>query len=624
MCGILLTFNADGIEHERSEIERALRALKHRGPDDQQLYTDKHFAIGHTRLSIIDAAHSKQPFRSADGRYTLSFNGEIYNYQTLKSDLSSKWTFKTQGDTEVLLAGLITEGTAFISKLRGMWAFVWIDHHQQSVLLCRDAIGKKPLYYSLEKSALHIASELPALLLLLKNKPAECDHSTDHYFQFGYVPAGKTIYQQIESLLPGEYATWQVNASSIGSASLENSAALKRTRYWQPQLPPAFTGSYAEGQAELKSRLFSAVQKRLLASDVEVGCLLSGGVDSSIVALLAQQQLKTPLKTFCIGFKQHSYDESAFAQQVAQHIGSEHHTQMLDQFSPSQLMTLLQQHVGQPFYDVSILPTAMAFGLAKNKVKVVLTGDGADELFSGYRRYQARYLFDRLGLSHPLPQQALRYLSALVGDTTDHHSRSFKRKLRLFADYCTRQHQEQQQYAPSQFAPDLYRRLFPHSQLTRYPAHGNTDAVSNMQLSDLSLYLPQDILIKADIASMANSIEARSPYLDADVIELALSFPIHWKQTLTYGKKILKETYAKHFPKRFLQRQKQGFSVPVGDWFKGALGDDLTQRLHDYSQPRINIAAVLELLTQHRLGQQDWGLQLWLIYCYLVWRQAPA
>ena len=509
------------------------------------------------------------------------------------------------------MAGLIIEGTAFISKLRGMWAFVLVDHQQQNVLLCRDAIGKKPLYYRIENAALHVASELPALLLLLKHKPTECDHSTDHYFQFGYVPAGKTIYQNIHALLPGEYATWEANTSS-----------LKRTRYWQPQLPPTFSGSYAEGKAELQSRLFNAVQKRLLASDVEVGCLLSGGVDSSIVALLAQQQLKTPLKTFCIGFKQQSYDESAFAQQVAQRIGSEHHTQILDQFSSQQLMNLLQQHVGQPFYDVSILPTAMAFGLAKNKVKVVLTGDGADELFSGYRRYQARYLFDRLGLSHPLPQQALRYLSELIGDTTEHHSRSFKRKLRLLADYCARQQQEQQQYAPTQFSPDLYQRLFPHSQLTHYPpALSNTDAVSNMHLSDLSLYLPQDILIKADIASMANSIEARSPFLDAEVIELALSFPIHWKQTLSSGKKILKETYAQHFPKRFFQRQKQGFSVPVGSWFKGALGDDLTQRLHHYTQQRINSGAVLELLRQHRLGQQDWGLQLWLIYCYLVWWQ---
>jgi asparagine synthase (glutamine-hydrolysing) len=609
MCGILLKFNANNAQGDTTRFEKALSALKHRGPDDQQMLIDHHFCIGHTRLSIIDAVHSKQPFRSHDGRYTLSFNGEIYNYQALKSALHAQWRFNTQGDTEVLLAGLIVEGSAFISKLRGMWAFALVDHQQQSVLLCRDAVGKKPLYYCIEKSQLNVASELPALRLLLDHQPSECASATDHYFQYGFMPVGKTIYENIFSLLPGEYATWQAN-----------SPQLNRTRYWQPQLPASFMGSYAEGQDELQSRLRQAVQKRLLASDVEVGCLLSGGVDSSIIALLAQQQLQTPLKTFCIGFKANSYDESRFAQQVAQRIGSEHHTQMLDQFAPQEFITLLMQHVGQPFYDVSLLPTSMAFALAKNKVKVVLTGDGADELFSGYRRYQARYLFDRLALGHSLPQQALHYLSSLLGDTTEHHSRSFKRKLRLFADYCTRQQQETLQCAPSQFAPALYQRLFPHSQPTPYPPTAHTDSVSHMQLCDMSLYLPQDILIKADIASMANSIEARSPFLDADVIELALSFPIQWKQTLTSGKKILKETYADFFPKKFFNRQKQGFSVPVGEWFKGKLGDDLTQRLKDQPEKKINGVAVIDLLTQHRHGHQDWGLQLWLIYCYFVWK----
>ena len=607
MCGILLQYTTKPSEEKQQHFSSALRSLTHRGPDAQNSLFMSPFYIGHTRLSIIDLSTSNQPIQSPDKNHTLTYNGEIYNYKALRTQLSPRWSFKTHGDTEVLLAGLMLEGPAFLTKLNGMWAFAFVNHQENSVFLARDPIGKKPLYYTTLNNELALSSELPALKKILQSSPATNQSALSHYFQYGYTPTDKTIYQDIHKLPPGCYATWQPQAQ------------IDIQPYWSPieSITP-FQGTYDEAKDQLKIELEESVKKRLV-SDVEVGCLLSGGVDSSIVACLAAKQSSKPLKTFCIGFDEKSYDESRHARIIANQIGSDHSEITLQDFDQERLTKLILQHIGEPFADISILPTFLAFQLASQHVKVVLSGDGADELFSGYRRYQARYVYDTLHLGNPLFRFTLNKLSALLGDTTKHHSGSIKRRLRLLANFCERTRQNHQQFAPEQFEKGIFQALFPHAELRPYPLNDfNTNPVSKMQFCDQTHYLPEDILLKVDRAAMANSVEPRAPFLDKSVIRFVNSLPIHYKQKLLHGKHILKDTYTNHFPKNFLARKKQGFAVPIGNWFKGRLGKKLLE-MSQLDTHYVNSNSLQNLIKKHQTGQQDYGLQLWLIYCYFIW-----
>ncbi|WP_417914325.1 asparagine synthase (glutamine-hydrolyzing) [Candidatus Electronema sp. JM] len=611
MCGIALLFDEQlSADELRARMQAALTAQQHRGPDDAGIWQGPGISVGHRRLSIIDQAGSKQPMRSADGRYVLSFNGEIYNYQELRPDLVGEWQFQTNGDTEVLLAGLILRSTAFIDRMEGMWAFALWDNLERRLLLCRDRMGKKPLYYQTDGRFLACASELPALRKLAARPWAEDMDATADFLRHGYYLPGSTAYQGVQELLPGHLLEW-----SPGKACAEQP-------FWSLQIR-TFQGSQEDAAAELRMRLVRAVRRRMVA-DVEVGAFLSGGVDSSLVVSIMRTELGIRPKTFTIGFEEKSYDEREFAGQIATRLGTDHHVNVLESWDRAHLTNLILNNVGQPFADSSILPTLMVSQLASSKVKVALSGDGGDELFSGYQRYQARAILRwYLHLPKPLRSGVEKLVRALP-EPMAHHSRSLIKKAHLFQDIINRIEDETPYFAPVLYAKEHCRRLFPElagrgKSLPQIPAAADADDIQRMMAADALIYLPQDILVKVDRASMCWALEARAPFLDRDVVELAFSLPRSWHRSGLSGKKMLRLACGDLLPDNIWTRRKQGFGVPIHDWFRKELGQELEELLAKDSGPLCR-AEALALLDQHRQGIRDHGYRLWSLYIYLLWR----
>ncbi|MDU9048771.1 MAG: asparagine synthase (glutamine-hydrolyzing) [Candidatus Electrothrix sp. Rat3] len=611
MCGIAFSYSEDltGEEH-RVKIGRALSAMEHRGPDDEGVWQGRDVSIGHRRLSIIDQAGSLQPMQSPDGRFILSYNGEIYNYKELRPLLEGRWKFQTKGDTEVLLAGLITQGISFIDRMEGMWGFALWDNQEKKLLLCRDRMGKKPLYYQAAGSALLCASELPALSRLAVGAWEEDLDSTADFLRHGYYLPGTTAYQGVHEVLPGHLLHW-----SPGASCREDS-------YWSLQIR-SFAGSREDAAAELRSTFIRAVERRMVA-DVEVGAFLSGGVDSSLVVSIMATELGVHPKTFTIGFNERSYDEREFAEQIAVQQNTDHYVKVLDSWDREYLTGLILNNIGQPFSDSSLLPTAMVSQLAASKVKVALSGDGGDELFSGYQRYQARSIlrwYTRLPKSLRLGAEKI---IRAIPEPMAHHSHSFIKKAHLFQDILNRIKEETPYFAPVLYARNDYNALFPEllgrgHKPPNIPEECNLDDIQRMMFADALIYLPQDILVKVDRASMGNSLESRAPFLDRDVVELAFSLPRSWHRSGVTGKKMLRRSFSDILPDAIWNRRKQGFGVPIHDWFRNELGKELEQLLIQKQTP-LNVPQVLQLLQQHRQGLRDHGYRLWCLYIYLLWK----
>lgn len=608
MCG--LAFLADP-KCTNDILERrmrnALECLVPRGPDAEGFLQNDHLFFGHRRLSIIDLGGSQQPFCSPCGRYTLVFNGEIYNYRELKEDLISKWAFVTHGDTEVLFAGLVLYGESFLSCLNGMWAFIFYDALTGEALLSRDRLGKKPLFYSGKSltEGFYAASEIPALKCLLPFRPNIDSAGFVDYWRFGFQLGGATAYSEISELDAGCYL--KVSAYECGCpefyevpvwASDKDSTTLKQGRYEQ----------------ELYESLQKAVERRLVA-DVEVGCFLSGGLDSSIVALLASK--RGQIRTFSMAFQDKSFDESTYANQIAKILGTKHQTYYFKDPSVEQLEKVILLRIGQPFIDTSILALdQLCFEVAK-EVKVALSGDGADELFGGYERYGAARIY---AVYRRLPvwirqqfESSLRY----VREGHSHHSSSFLKKLVLF----TRLAREfgGSYVAPHLFGKDQLQLLLGWQQLELIGDDSwiLSDPVHFMMQRDLQHYLQKDILRKVDAASMHHGLEVRCPFLDPEVIRLAHSRNGFEHRSLFRGKHLLRQVFAKDLPDWLFRRKKHGFVTPVARWFRGALGARLEQLLMEVAHP-LNKEYVRVLLKEH-CESKDWSSQLWAIYIYLIW-----
>ena len=614
MCGVTFIHEAGTEEPAlRARSKAALNALRHRGPDGEGLFSGDSWAIGHRRLSIIDIAGSPQPMWDPLRRYCLSYNGEVYNYRELRADLEPHWTFSTEGDTEVVLAGLLLKGPDFLGLMEGMWAIALWDTEDRSLFLARDRMGKKPLYYDATGPGFACASELPALRQLVEHPWHEDEDSTADYLRYGYCLPGYTAWREVREVLPGHYLHWAPGRGSVDQQG-----------YWQLK-PGRFEGTQSEAAARLRETLIQAVQRRLVA-DVEVGAFLSGGVDSSLVCAIVRKELGQPLKSFTIGFPDRSYDEREFAHRAAVHFGTDHYAEELSEFSPDVLQNLLLANLGQPFQDSSLLPTALVSRVAAKHVKVALSGDGGDELFSGYQRYQARAIL-RWYTRLPRGLRAnLEHLLRMIPEPGDHHSRSLIKKAHLFCDVTERLDEETPYVAPVMFqralrlklAPDIVDRGHAPPGL---PESTEPDDIARMMAADALVYLPQDILAKVDRASMAASLEARAPFLDRGVVELAFSLPRSWHRRGFSGKRVLHEAFGDLLPEWLWRRRKQGFGVPIHAWFRGPWGNTLSAFLSDSSTGPLQAEPVLDLLKQHRAGHRDHGYRLWLIYAYLLWRR---
>lgn len=591
-------------------MDAALQRLKHRGPDETGCFVGDDFVAGHTRLAIIDLKGGHQPMRDPAGRWVLVFNGEIYNYRELRAQLQGRWDFRDDSDTEVLLAGLIIEGARFVERLDGMWAFVLHDRASGDMLLSRDRFGKKPLYYRRHGAIFACASELPALEVLTPDVAITEDAAgIADYFRYGYALPGATCVSGVSEVLPAHTLQFRADGS------------IAQERYWSPSVEP-WTGSFEEAAEQVRELLTQGVCRRQLASDVEVGAFLSGGVDSTTVCALAQESSFGKLRTFTAGFAEPTYDERAPAARAAAELGTLHTAEEIKPDMAAALATELPRRMGQPFGDSSLVPSALVASVAAKHVKVVLTGDGSDEIFGGYARYMGRLLRQRY---HRLPAPLRSVVERTVLATPEpyaHHSGSLLKRAHLFVRLAR---EDRDTYiGPPAIRKETLAKLVPGlgagNPMPDRPWPNDPAELRHMLLMDCLVYLPQDILQKVDRATMMYSLEARSPFLDKALFEFAIRLPWQWHFSGMQGKRVLRAAMRGRVPDFIWARRKQGFASPVSHWMSGWLGDDLLAMTDSGNTGVVDAAGVRKLLNEHRAGRADHSQPLWLTYAYLRWR----
>jgi asparagine synthase (glutamine-hydrolysing) len=621
MCGIVGIANANSRLVSREILEKMNACIAHRGPDDDGFYVRENVGLAMRRLSIIDVAHGKQPIHNSDRTAWIVFNGEIYNFQELRADLEKQGgQFYTNSDTEVILHLYNKYGVDCVGHLRGMFAFAIWDEREKTLFIARDRIGKKPLLYShLADGSLVFGSEFRALLAH-PNVSREVDYQAiHHYLSLAYVPAPLTAFQKIRKLRPGHWLLWK-------------NGEIKTKRYWQPDFSKKIKISAAEAEEETLRLTREAVRLRLI-SEVPLGAFLSGGVDSSVVVALMAEQSSTPVKTFSIGFEEQDFSELKYARMVAEHVGAEHHEFTVKPDALEVLPTLVR-HYGEPYADPSAIPTFYVARETRRHVTVALNGDGGDESFAGYERYIAMKLAERY---HQLPrilrQSFIEKAVNLV--PTSEIKRSRARDLKRFLQAAAQPKAERyltwmsaiDRTAKNELYSDEFKNdtkaLETRDFLAKWFSSANgSGIVDATMMTDQQTYLPDDLLVKVDIASMANSLEARSPLLDHKVIEFAASLPENLKLRGTTSKYLLKKIAAKLVPPKAVYRRKMGFGVPVGKWFRGALEPFLRETLlseKSLGRGLFRPATVSRFVDEHISGERDFTYQLWTLLMLELW-----
>jgi asparagine synthase (glutamine-hydrolysing) len=604
ICGIAST-NSSGI----SERVAAMSAtLVHRGPDSSGKFSDEGVALAARRLSIIDLETGDQPVANENGTVHVVQNGEIYNYRELRRELErAGHSFRTQGDTEVLLHLYEEHGDQFAERLRGMFAIAIWDASHRRLVLARDRFGIKPLYYRHADNELAFASELRAL------PRGEIDlDALEAFLAFNSIPAPLTIFRAIRKLPPGHLLIYE-------------DGRLELRRFARPApLDELREDEEAELVEELRSRLRDSVRAHLV-SDVPVGVLLSGGVDSAFLAALAAEETSEPLRTFSIGFEERSFDELAGARLVAECYGTEHRELVLRP-DAALLLPALADAFDEPFADSSALPTYLVSQLAANDVKVALSGEGGDELFGGYYTYAADLLAERVGglarLARPLVE---RLPTSSSKASFDYKAKRFVRAAHLPS--LERHHGWKEIFSPGLRAELTGRRsAFDPVDILRdrYRETESADELARLQDVDLGIYLVDDLLVKTDRASMAHSLEARVPYLDTVVTNLALALPTRHKIRGLSKKVLLRKAAAPLLPREIVHGKKRGFSIPAAAWLRGELEPFARQTLSRETLQRqgyFHADVVTRLLDDHVAGREDRSRQLWGLLAFTLWHE---
>lgn len=636
MCGICGACWTDAGQALGDEALDAMTdRLIRRGPDDRGTYRDAHAALGFRRLSIIDVAGSHQPLSNEDGSVWVAYNGEIYNYQALRHRLEARGhRLRTAGDTEVLVHLYEDEGAAgLFPLLRGMFAFAIWDSARRRLVLGRDRLGQKPLLYHLGPGRLSFASELKSLLTLPEQElPRRLDPlALDRYLTFGYVPHPRTILENVHKLPPAHFAVWE-----DGRLTLE--------RYWEPDWEAEVSRPLEEDSDRLRSLLDEAVREQMV-SDVPLGAFLSGGVDSTIIAGLMQRASDRPVRTFSIGFDDPAFDESHFARLAAQSLGTEHHAFVVRPLAWETLPELAETF-DEPFADSSALPTWHVSRETRAHVTVALTGDAGDELFGGYDRYRALAL---AGWLDRLPVPARRFLGGPVARAVPASVqaktslRKVRRLLEGVGDPAATRYLRWMMLFDEPARASLYTADFlgelavaagndvdpgdadPAEVLRRsFELAPRRDPVTRAMICDLLTYLPGDLLHKVDMASMAHSLEARGPFLDHRVVELALAMPLRHKLRFREGrsKVVLKQAFADLLPPEIRRRPKMGFGVPLDRWFRGELSGELREILLDpisLARGLFRPQQVETLIAEHTTGLRDHAYRLWALLMLELW-----
>src|SRR4051795_4884196 len=604
MCGICGVVSASGsVDPER--VARMSETLVHRGPDSAGEFADGTCALAARRLSIIDLETGDQPIANESGTLHVVQNGEIYNYRELRRDLErAGHSFRTHGDTEVLLHLYEEHGDAFAARLRGMFAVAIWDARRRRLVLARDRFGIKPLYYRDAGGELAFASELRAL------PRGEIDlDAVDAFLTFNSIPAPLTIFRETRKLPAGHLLSWE-------------DGVVRVERFARPAPLPERADDEAELVEELRSRLRDSVRAHLV-SDVPVGVLLSGGVDSGVLAALAAQETSEPVRTFSIGFEDASFDELDGARAVSERYGTIHRELVLRP-DAALLLPALAEAFDEPFADSSALPTYLVSQLAAADVKVALSGEGGDELFGGYYTYAADLLAERVGglarLAAPLVE---RLPSSTRKASFDYKAKRFVRAAHL--PPLERHHGWKEIFSPALRA-ELTGRPSPFDPVdllrSRYEETSGAAELARLQDVDLGVYLVDDLLVKTDRASMAHSLEARVPYLDTVVTNLALALPTKHKLRGFSKKVLLRKAAAPLLPRQIVQGKKRGFSIPAAAWLRGELApfaretlSPETLRRQGYFDPQV----VSRLLSEHVAGVEDRSRQLWGLLAFTLW-----
>jgi asparagine synthase (glutamine-hydrolysing) len=609
MCGIVGFAAAPGRRAPDARVGEAMNAaIVHRGPDDGGVHREDAVLLGMRRLAIIDLGGGHQPMVSADGQRVLVFNGEVYNFRRLRAELQALGhAFRTDSDSEVILIAYEAWGEAAVARLEGMFAFALWDRARGQLLLARDRLGKKPLFLWDGPDGIGFASELKSLLALPDFRREVDTGVLPGYFAFGYVPSPRSIFRDVRKLPAGHYAVWR-------------DGRLREERYWQLDFAPTFKGSEVEAVEELHARLQAAVDDRLVA-DVPFGAFLSGGLDSSVVVALMAQRMTQPVKTFSIGFKEARYSELSGAKRVADLLGTEHHELVVEP-EATDLIEKLVWHLDEPFADSSALPTYLVSELARPHVKMVLSGDGGDESFAGYERYLKFLALERLGPLRGPASLGLRVAGGVVPGL-------FGQRLRRVGQRLGEGFPDSYLSGVALSRPDQMRALLGPAGAEGYgalhPLFRADDArpmIDRIVDADIRSYLLDDILVKLDRMTMAASIEGRAPLLDHRVVEFAVRLPAHLRVRDGRGKHVLREVARRWLPSDVLDKPKQGFAIPLPEWFRaklGAMAGDVFASRAFRERGWVQPAVVDGLLAEHRAGRADHAEPLWQVLVLELW-----
>ena len=611
MCGILGIVGRDGQPLEREAFCRARDTMTHRGPDDAGVYQDGAVMLGHRRLSIIDLGGGHQPMSAADNAVWIVFNGEIYNFQVLRDELAGKGhAFKTSSDTEVILQLYLEEGVRGFERLNGIFAFAIWDRRSGELHLVRDQLGIKPLYYAVTPRGLVFASEVKTLLATGLVEPALEAEALPEYLVFRDVSGERTLFRGVRRLLPGHRLTLRGGRIEIH-------------RYWDllSDDPPAFEGSFEEAVDALEALLDDAVRMQMI-SDVPLGTFCSGGVDSSLVTALAARHASGPINTFSVGFDEAAFDESVYARQVAAHCGTRHHEIRISNRQFADNLEKLIWHNDEPLHFPNSVHIHAVSELARRHVTVVLTGEGADELFAGYPRYQIPVLLARW---RRVPGPA-RWLARALGRALgDHRVQKLDRFTGMPAGWEVLMNSASSDAGRLRI-PGLDERLAVSDyRRSAYEATaGQVDPVTRVSLLDQQTYLVS-ILNRQDKMSMATSIESRVPFLDPRVVRFAHSLPTAYKLGRLDNKRIVKALAMRHLPAEVIKRRKSGFGVPLADWFRAdeGLGGLLAAAREDALVGEVfGEGTVKSLQDEHCAGRADHSDALWAALNLSLWRKA--
>lgn len=621
MCGIVGFVNKGAQATDRSVLERMNDAIVHRGPDEDGFFIKDTVGLGMRRLSIIDLASGQQPIFTQDRTKCIVFNGEIYNYQELREGLIERGRkLTTKSDTEAVLHLYDEYGPDCLQHLSGMFAIAIWDEVEKTLFLARDRVGKKPILYSHQPNGdLIFGSEFKAVL----EHPSvsrEVDYDAlDSYLSYMCVPAPQTAYKAIRKLEPGHWLRWRAGE-------------IETRRYWLPDFSKKIKISEEDAIEETTRILRESTRLRMI-SEVPLGAFLSGGVDSSAVVALMAQESSTPVKTFSIGFEDEDFSELKYAKRVAEHVGAEYN-EFIVRPDATEILPTLVDHYGEPYADSSALPTYYVSRETRQHVTVALNGDGGDESFAGYDRYMAMKLaevYRKLPLRKLLFEPVVNALSSTEKRKTKVRdaqrflvSANMERPMRYF---------HWMSYFKAKVKASLYTENFaqtisgsrPERFLEQWYSQANgSGVIDSTLLTDQMTYLPNDLLVKVDIASMAVSLEARSPFLDHKMIEFAASLPENLKVNRYKTKYLLKKVAARLVPPEVIYRQKMGFGVPIGRWFRGDMKDLVYSTLMSdraIGRGLFNAEAIKSLLDRHVSFEEDASHQIWTLLMLELWFQ---